>query len=102
MMWYVEGPPGASTNTTSLSFAMSSRVPLRIDLRLNFCLRSPFSEDEMEEDEEEDGLVVKTQCSKPKGTRRDSVACAIRPKPMNPAVRVWVIGFVLSWGPQSA
>ena len=71
-MWYVEGPPGASTNTTSLSFATSSRVPLRIDLRLNFCLRSSW----ICGLDEEDGLdlVVKTQSVKPKGTRRDSVA----------------------------
>ena len=45
---------------------------------------------------------------KPKGTRRESVACAMRPKPMKPAVRVelWIeerveAGLIdESWGPQ--
>lgn len=45
---------------------------------------------------------------KPKGTRRESVACAMRPKPMKPAVRVefWIEERVESglidesWGPQ--
>lgn len=34
--------------------------------------------------------------------RRASVACAMRPKPMKPAVRLGEVGVALSWGPQNA
>lgn len=40
------------------------------------------------------------QSVKPKGMSRESVACAIRPKPMKPAVRVREEAEVLSWRPQ--
>ena len=39
------------------------------------------------------------QCVRPKATRRERVAWAMRPKPRKPAVRVGERGVALSWGP---
>lgn len=40
------------------------------------------------------------QCVIPKATSRVSVACAMRPKPRKPAVRVGRCGVAPSWVPQ--
>lgn len=48
----------------------------------------------------EDGLEEYRQCVIPNGTKRASVACAMRPKPKKPIFLVGDAAVVLSCGPQ--